>query len=169
MQSPHGGVGRHEARTSRCRRRTRRWRQRQKRRRSGYRAIWPAASRSGYSGGTRTHAAQHCALCTARLRLSPLQWWFESDEDENDGDIELEQPPTAWRIGELADGRAYTWRDSEDGDDDPEIKIWKEGELGSGDAYWFADDGMVSMTDPFDLTVVQRWIPGDGVPDDEDE
>jgi|EP00966_Prymnesium_polylepis_P033985 hypothetical protein len=50
-----------------------------------------------------------------------------------------------------------------------EIKIWKEGELGSGDAYWFADDGMVSMTDPFDLTVVQRWIPGDGVPDDEDE
>mmetsp|Transcript_38988 Transcript_38988/g.107562 ORF Transcript_38988/g.107562 Transcript_38988/m.107562 type:complete len:154 (+) Transcript_38988:3-464(+) len=99
----------------------------------------------------------------------PFWWWFESDEDENDGDIELEQPPTAWRIGELADGRAYTWRDSEDGDDDPEIKIWKEGELGSGDAYWFADDGMVSMTDPFDLTVVQRWIPGDGVPDDEDE
>lgn len=59
-------------------------------------------------------------------------WWFDGDEDRiEDAEVSLEQPPDAWRVGELSDGSPYTWRVTEDSDD-PEIMIWSKGELSSG-------------------------------------
>jgi hypothetical protein len=98
-------------------------------------------------------------------------WWRfdpESGVDEEDAEIALEQPPDAWRMGELPDGRPYIWRDGED-EDDPEIMIWSERELSSGAPFWYAEDGTVSLTDPFDLTVVQRWTLPDEDEAEEDE
>ncbi|KAL1504924.1 hypothetical protein AB1Y20_008691 [Prymnesium parvum] len=90
-------------------------------------------------------------------------WWYSGDDDDDeDAEIALERPADAWSVGELPDGRRYTWRDADD-PEDPEVVIWSEGTLSSGKQFWFSDDGTVSLTDPFDLSIVQKRVPGDAV------
>lgn len=100
-------------------------------------------------------------------------WWRydpETDADE-EAETEFEEPYDAWRVGELPSGQMYTWRFEAEDEDDVVTMMWTERELSTGAPYWFADDGTVALTDPFDLSIVQSWTMSDGdeSEDEEDE
>ena len=87
----------------------------------------------------------------ARLPSGREYLWRHSDSgDVDDPDIVLLDK---WRVGTTSKGRRYLWRENADNPEDPEVKFWSESTLNSGAPFWYAEDGEISLTDPFAAAV----------------
>ena len=130
------------------------------------------ALRRGHAYLQEEEGAAHAHWVKGVLASNGNDYWWLYDpyaEEDADSEVELEAPNRAWRVGELPSGQDYIWRYASDDEEEEEIEtmIWTEKELSTGAPYWLADDGTVSITNPFDVSIVQQWTDPD--PEDEDE